>query len=185
MALFDRLRHGPIRERNDEGTLCGSGYQWDEQRLSRQFASAAAPAAGVIVGIGIVPQHPALGFLALVFGLALLTAVFHRRVRERVVIFLRDGEISTPHGTPQRFFRSRLSFNHDAIASIELTSDCEGFGVMLFTTEGQSVLLSQRMHKADARFVAVQLSKALREMRESLSTLSSRQHHASDVAWVH
>ncbi|AHB49907.1 hypothetical protein W911_03695 [Hyphomicrobium nitrativorans NL23] len=183
-------RHNPIRSRSPGGYLEEAGYQWDEARLSGQLIVAMLgliSGATALVGYAHGPK-PGLIFL-LPLALICVVKLTWSIARPRIVVFEADGGISTPNGVAKRFWVERLNFDQTEIASIELTADGTNWGVVLFTKEGRTVLLSHAMQKADARLVAVQLTKALREIRESLSTVESRQRaapaaHAREI-WVH
>ena len=174
MVSIKRWRHQPHRVRDDKG-LSESGYVWDERRLDFYLVLGFFSFAGLIGFLvasadrGVIYALPALFLGVFVAGLM----VWYLK-HPRVVIFRRDGAILTPHGVRRQFGVRKLKCQHWEVASIELCGQGEDCGVMLYTSEGVSVLLADDMHQGDARLVAVQLTKALREMRESMAVLASQ-----------
>ena len=76
---------------------------------------------------------------------------------------------------------------HADIASIEVTKTKEGFGVAIYTIWGGTVMLSEDLSEPQARFSAVQLTMALRELRASLSTFQAAQRPqgaTQQTAWI-
>lgn len=178
MISFNGWRHWPVRRKDKDG-LTESGYVWDEVRFKFYVLLALVAACGVIAStVAMLHRGFTDALVVLIPALTLLVPVVWVYRRPRTVVFRRDGAILTPHGVRGRLGVRKLRFPHWEIASIELCPQGEDFGVMLFTTEGASVLLAKDMYNGDARLVAVQLTKALREMRESMAVLASQKRAA-------
>lgn len=180
MTFLDHWRHGRIRRHDDDGRLAEAGYRWDQLRLIEKLGLAALSAAAIILApfmyVGHSPQASVAFAMA---GLGLLAIFVVLQKWPRTVVFTREASVLTPHGLPGRLFLRRLDFPHTEISSIEATRNCRDYGVVIFTTEGRTILLAERMFKADARLAAVQLTKALREMRESIATIAGKREQAS------
>jgi hypothetical protein len=127
-----------------------------------------------------VSHSPQGGLACLIAGVGLLALLAGLQKWPRIVMFTREGHILTPHGLPGRPLLRRLEFPHTQINSIETTRNCRDHGVVMFTTEGRTILLAERMFKADAHLAGVQLTKALREIRESMATIAN-QRRAADT----
>lgn len=175
MISSETWRHGRIRRHDANGSLMEAGYQWDQLRLIEKLGLGGAGTSLIVAApVMYVGHSPQGGFACLAAGLALLAILIALQKWPRIVMFTRDGSILTPHGLPGRPFLRREDFLHTDVVSVELTRDCRDYGVVLFTSEGRSVLLAERMFKADARLVAVQVTKALREMRESMAVIAGK-----------
>lgn len=186
--IFIRMwRHSPIRKRDPEGRLVESGYKWDQMRLPHYlFFGAMAIISACLAAQNIATARLDAAIAA--FGFLGFAALVYCAAGPSIVAFCADGRVLTPNGVRWRFWVEALDFPHHQIASIELASECQDYGVVFFTTGGRTVLISERLRKADARLVVVQLTNALREMRESLATVASRQAAAPAQAaqiWVH
>lgn len=183
MNFLNWLRGHPIRVRDEQGTLHVSGYQWREIPL--YVFLLIGTAAVVLFGLavlrftvdGIWGGAPFL--LAMFLSLGLFEGLWDY---VRVIEFWQYGQIKSSNGLPNRFGARQLPFDHDAIASIEVTGECEGAGVAIYTVEGETIIVGHKLRTVDARRVAVQLTKALRDMRESMATINNAEpkHTAKD-----
>lgn len=181
MISSETWRHGPTRRHDTNGSLMEAGYQWDQLRLIEKLGLGGAGTSLIFAApVMYVSHSPQGGFACLSAGFALLAILMALQKWPRVIVFTRRGHILTPHGIPGRLFLRKLDFLHTELVSIELTRDCRDYGVVLFTSEGRTVLVAERMFKADARLVAVQMTKALREMRETMATMASQRRPANE-----
>jgi hypothetical protein len=94
------------------------------------------------------------------------TNIAYTRLWRRIILFERGGDILSPHGLPQRFFRRDLPIKHDTITSIEVVQDGNRAAVAIHTDYGETYIVGRLELMADARLVAVQLTKALHELRQ-------------------
>lgn len=184
MIFSEIWRHGPIRRHDADGKLLEAGYRWDQLRLIEKLelggAGAALLCAAPFMYVGHSPEASVACLLA---GLALLSILALLQRWPRVIVFTREGRVRSPHGIVGRFWERDLGALAE-VSSIELTSSCRDFGVVLFTTEGRTILLAERMFKADARLVAVQTTKALREIRESIATIAGKRREPKETVWI-
>lgn len=182
MTTPELWRHAPIRERNADGQLIEAGFRWDQYRIPELLGFGAA-AIGVLVLAPFMHEghsHEA-GVATAAAGLAMLAVLAWVVRYPRMIVFTREGRVRSPHGIAGRFWVRDLGPLAE-VSSVELTSSCRDFGVVLFTTEGRTILLAERMCKADARLVAVQATKALHEMRHSLASVASHRVGMSMIA---
>jgi hypothetical protein len=185
MISSETWRHGPIRRYDDDRRLLEAGYRWDQLRLIEKLGLAGAGAGLICAAPFMYVSHsPQAGFACLIAGVALLALLAGLQRWPRMIVFTREGHILTPHGLPGRPFLRRLDFPHTQVVSVELTRDCRDYGVVLFTNEGRTVLLAERMFKADARLIAVQVTKALREMRESMAVIAGKRREPKEPVWI-
>lgn len=189
--LLAYLRHQPvIRERDGDGRLLAAGFQWTEPvewvfmifgtgafllffyALAGGLDQRTPPGDAFIVGVGAA----ACVLICILFGTI-----------ERGVAFHRDGRVRARGGWFNRLDMIGGVKEHAHIASIEVTKIEQGAGVAVFTTYGGTMILSSGLSEAAARFAAVQLTIALRELRESLSSIDNFHGHRSRArarAWI-
>ncbi|MGD9785930.1 MAG: hypothetical protein AB7E80_14415 [Hyphomicrobiaceae bacterium] len=187
MLPFSLWSHRPVRVR-ERGRLIAAGYQWQQLRLV-EYAAYGAPALAV-AALGFVyclwhrtPEAVAV-FLASAGMLAFLVLLARW---PHLVLFTSDGRVRTPHGIARRFWVRDLGPIAE-VASIEMTTACREYGVVMLTTEGHTYLIAERMRRVDARLVAVQLTKALHEMRTGMASVgahSTRHAPVGSEVWVH
>ena len=174
MILPELWRHRSIRERNADGSLREAGYRWDQFRIPELLGFGALGVGVLVLAPFMHAGHsPEAGVGTAAAGLAMLAALAWVVRYPRMIVFTREGRVRAPHGIAGRIWARDLGPLSE-VSSIELTSSCRDFGVALFTTEGRTILLAERMCKADARLVAVQATKALQEMRQSMATMASQ-----------
>lgn len=188
MISRELWRHGPIRERDADETLLAAGYRWDQFGLLEKLAFGGLAVAGLLLAPFMYVGHsPQAGVVFVAASLAMLIALRWIGKRPRMIVFTRRGRVMAPNGIADRFGVRDLG-PIAQVSSIELTSSCQDFGVVLFTTEGRTILIAERMRKVDARLIAVQLTKALHEMRQSLATIAGQRGQSARPmaeAWVH
>ena len=173
--LFD---HPVIRERDESGMLTAAGFTWTEPVM---WVFEIFGTAGFLLAfywlMCLADPHTPTEFTAMV-GLALMGCVGACAVLgsvSRGIGFERSGQISNRGGWVNWLDMVGSIKDHAHIASIEVTKTELGAGVAMFTTWGGTVMLSHGLREPAARLAAVQLTIALREMRESLTTVRSHQ----------
>ena len=182
MILPEFWRHRPIRERDASGVLIAAGYRWDQYRILEMTGFGAFATIMLILAPVMYANHsPPAGVACAAAGLAMLMGLAWVVKHPRIIVLTRDGRVRAPNGITGRFWVRDLGSIAE-VASIELTSSCRDSGVVLFTTEGRTILLAESMRKVDARLVAVQLTKALHEMRQSLASVGNRRHRMTEAA---
>lgn len=172
LYLYLRYPNGPpIRDREPDNNLIASGYQWDERSGIHLVFAVLCVCLLALFGMNLWAgfKREAAQFLMAASACGFISSVFWDW--RRSVIFHRDGRVGTPGGTPRRFWRRQLRTDTSKIASIEVTREGEHYGVGIFTTEGETFIVSHNMRAPDARLVAVQLTKALHELRASNATV--------------
>lgn len=168
-----------IRGRDETGRLVTAGYRWDEPRENVKmlvlFAAIFDFMGGIYVLIALAfvnDKGPWIAGLLICVGIyAALHLVMKRfGVRPRAVIFRADGTTSLPFGIP--WFRNyhSLGAHLENIVSIEAGSVRGKDEVALFTRGGDIVTLSHFLHPENAHRVAVQLTSALKELREDMAS---------------
>ena len=171
MKLFNSSNAAPIRKRDRQGRLLLSGYQWNELAWHQALKLIAGGAAAVTATPIAVAAHGPSCFSLLLFAAFCLVNLAYKGNRLRVVAFDREGRVLARNGLPRRFWKRVLQINHASITSIEALREGEWVGVAIYTSEGQTFIVSELQRLGDARLVAVQLTKALHEMRHSLAVV--------------
>jgi hypothetical protein len=170
--------HPVIRERDAEGNLLAAGFKWKEpvDWIVMPFGMMALVLFFYALACGMDRRAPPntafmVGCMAAV---CVLICILCGSI-ERGLAFERSGRISNRGGWVNwlDLFGSTKDLAH--IESIEVTRTEQGAGVAILTTWGGTVMLSQGLSEPAARLAAVQLTMALREMRESLRTVTSFQ----------
>lgn len=177
--IIQYLRDHPvIREHDEDGLLRAAGYKWSEPALwvFQIFGTAGFVLAGYWLMCLADRRTPSefttlvfLGMIGCMVACAILGSV------DRGIAFERNGRISNRGGWVNWLDLFGRIKEHAHIASIEVTKTEQGAGVAIFTTWGGTVMLSEGLSEPAARLAAVQLTMALREMRESLTTVASYQ----------
>lgn len=179
MFQMNWLKGSPVRFHHGEKAdrlLYISGYEWREfppfvfVGVAAVTLFAIGTALHLFLASRFLDSTPF--FVVAIVGIGVFEWLWDYR---RVVLFWRDGTIETPNGLPDRVGMRELPVNHRAIASIELTRECRGTGVVIYTIEGESIVVGHKLRTADARKVAVQLTKALHQLRDSIATVEAAQ----------
>jgi hypothetical protein len=171
---MSRFRCHPIRERDADGHLVAAGVEWAEER---DIALAGFWVVGCILGpIGAcalmfhVVDKGGLVFGLVCLGLLACLIVCARRLpgRTRALVFHEDGSTSAPYGFAHapRSHR-RITIHNADFVSIEAQGHPAMCDVVLFTRCGETVYVAGWLHRDSAHKVAVQLTLALAELRES------------------
>lgn len=188
MYLLRRSRP-PIREYDSRGQLVAAGFQWDERP---EFWLILSVLLAPVVLSGATLKFALDGdfVIAMRFLMAALASgwlcVWLWSWR-RSIVFYRDGRVMAPGGIPERFGIRKLRLNNDRVTSIEVMNHHDDIYIAIFTSEGETFIVSHCMRSGDARLVAVQLTKALRELRQSMSSVknfAAPQVRILEAAWI-
>lgn len=177
--LSEMLFDSPvIRERSEDGLLSAAGFTWREPVMwvFHIFGTASFPLFFYWLMCMSDRKTPAEFTTTVFIGLCgcVCACIFLGSV-SRGIAFERDGRISNRGGWINWLELVGATKDYSHIASIEAIKTEQGFGVAMFTIYGGTVLLSEDLSEAKARLAAVQLTMALREMRQSLTTVASYQ----------
>ena len=162
----------PIRERDADGRLTAAGLQWTEQRCLA-FGVPIQVGTWALLG-GIAALHAgASGPGWTMLGLTACTTAFIRLVpgRTRALIFHDDGRTSAPFGFAHHPRRYReVSGTNANVASIEARGQgSDPHYVAMYSRSGEVAYVAGRLEADNAHKVAVQLTLALAELRESMA----------------
>lgn len=188
--LIQYLRDHPvIRERNADGHLLAAGFRWTEpvEWVWMMFGTGGFVLTFYAMGCSLDQRTPPefTGMVALAaLGCVMLCLICGSI--NRGIAFERNGRISNRGGWVNWLDMVGSIKDHADIASIEVIKTEQGMGVAIFTTWGGTVMLSQGLSEPAARLAAVQLTMALREMRESLTSVASYQsgHRQASAALI-
>lgn len=181
-----------IRNQDASARLCAAGASWVELRDSYAIAGSVIACTGVVaLALGIASagdsyaqRSGAATGLLVVAGFLIVAGVVlwaTMRCRRRAVVFQLDGVISTPHGLPGYEGWRAVEGNHAGIVSIESRLHRGEYIVVIVSYEGDQVWVSQNLTQDRALKVAVQLSRALSELR-SAQAAGARQRAAAQPA---
>lgn len=169
-----------IRTRDEAGNLTASGFVWSEER-----AWARQPLLALFLMIGVVEFAVLVLFLAtrhegvlavlviiglVMFGLWRLMALVGQRQRE--LVFHTDGSMACRLGLPGYGGYRKIPGNHANIASIEARPDVGDHWVEIYSVVGDTTVIAHNLADWQARKVAVCLSNALSDLRESMTTMN-------------
>lgn len=162
----------PIREHDSNGMLVGAGFAWWEEK-----PSTFAPLVLLILLAALVMFLDIFVFVfgawlmgtvilavcALVMGLSFWAMPRVANFR-RALIFHADGRITTPNGLPGRSKWRMLAYKPADVASIEEQPERS---VVLITRAGVTIKIAHkfRADEGEGRYIAVQLTTALTELR--------------------
>lgn len=177
--LIEYFRDRPvIREWDENGLLKSAGYKWTES-IDEFIAFFVLAALGLIFyGLACaLDERAPSGAQFLFWGASVVCALigYVCGTTDRGFSFERDGTIKNRAGWINKIDMMRSLKNHTHIASIEIMKTERGAAVALFTTWGGTYVLSNGLNEAHARLVCVQLTLALRELRESMTSIRSVQ----------
>lgn len=178
------MTHSPplvraIREHDRAGCLINAGAEWREESRFGMYETAILGM--VCVGVffySIALVHGGRYGLQPLWLTAVCVAGFVFVCRDavdtclprRAIFFRRDGSVYVPRGIPFDRRAGELGWTQDIFRSIELRKTREhGFAVDIHTSEGDAIMIGWKMSEAAARKLAVQLTKALRELREAIA----------------
>lgn len=175
-----------IREYDAHNNLVAAGYEWgepDRLRLILVLAAAALALVLALSGAELIEKNASASGIA-VFGLAAVCAwaafaIYKRRFRTRSLIFRDDGTIDAPHRLPDFTWpRYRVDGHHRDIGNIGQLVDHDPDGkrehrTALYAKNGNIVRVTGDVHPDIAHKVAVQLTAALHEIRETMAWRAS------------
>ncbi|MFN3624929.1 MAG: hypothetical protein ACK4TP_12805 [Hyphomicrobium sp.] len=177
--MFKFHRNNPvIRERDADGVLTAAGFEWREFQ-SWIFEIFGTASIGLFFFGSLCASdrkaysNPApMIFLLMVA--CVLVCVYFGHIR-RGIAFHRDGSVSIRGDWSNRLELWGEIKEYAHISSIEPMKTKEGMGVAILSNYGGTVMLSHDLTEPAARLAAVQLTIALREMRESLASIANFQ----------
>jgi hypothetical protein len=177
--LLHYLRDQPvIRERDADGQLMAAGFKWTEpvDWVWMMFGTGAFVLVFYAMACSLDRQTPPefTRMVALAAAGCVLVCLCCGSI-SRGFAFERGGRIRNRGGWVNWLEMIGGIREHAGIASVEVTKTERGAAVAVFTTGGGTYILSDGLSEAKARLAAVQLTIALREMRESLTTVASYQ----------
>ncbi len=191
--ILELLFRSPvIRERSKDGVLLAAGFTWREPVMwvFHIFGTASFPLFFYWLMCASDRKTPAEFTTTVFLGLCgcVCACVFLGSI-SRGIALERDGRISNRGGWVNWLDLVGSPKDLAHIASIEAIKAGQGFGVALFTVYGATFMLSEELSEAKARLVAVQLTMALREMRDSLASIRHFQQpnpatRARERAWI-
>ena len=184
-----RSPNGPaIRDHDGNGRLIAAGYQWDEfPHMWLLFIGAVLVSSIYLCVVNSRMGGVAAALPFVISGAASIAVGTWFWECRRTIVFRRDGSVLAPNGLPNRIGVRRMRIDSAAIASIEVTRECEGAGVAIYPVDGETFAISHKLKNPAARLVAVQLTRALRELRESMSTVENfrmASDRRAQPAWV-
>lgn len=190
--LIEFFRDRPvIREWDENGLLKSAGYKWTES-IDEFIAFFLLSALGLIFyGLACAMDERAPSGAVFIFWGASVVCVliaYACGTIERGFSFERDGRIQNRAGWINKFDMMRSLKEHTHIASIEIMKTERGAAVAVFTTWGGTYVLSNGLNEAHARLICVQLTIALRELRESMTSIRSVQQRpegaTQQTVWI-
>ncbi|HEV7276529.1 MAG TPA: hypothetical protein VGN80_09605 [Devosiaceae bacterium] len=175
-----RFQCEKIREHDDKGRLVKSGAEWREKRWWLALFGVGVFCLGV-AGLllawmfdHLYPGHPAAFNTALLSSPLLLLGIMWAGPsswRKRALIFHADGRMEMPYGLPYHPFRRAIEGHHKVLISIEQERHADHTSsVTGISTGGDSVGIAKDVTKYQALKVAVQLTRALNELRQDLAS---------------
>lgn len=175
-----------IRERDAQGRLIAAGFSWLEPveviQIPFGLGALALAFCAVAAASSSAPREAAImigmAALACVVILVLFGTI------DRGIAFTDNGRVSVRGGWINRLELLRTVKEHAAVVSIETIKTHRGSGVVVFTSWGGTFIFTDGLEEPAARLVAVQLTIALREMREALTSIQNfqRPHQVAAAA---
>lgn len=162
-----------IRKINRHGELEAAGYEWHETfGFSGGVGALKAIVCLVFCAVGAVNEEPLTSLAAAIaFPCTLIFWFLTCDGYPRRVTFHRGGRIGTRYGLNWNYFwKFKVAGHHENIASIEAHKN----QVRMYSHGGDIVFLGEPTDEFTAHKVAVQLTKALAEMREATADARTR-----------
>ncbi|MEZ5898493.1 MAG: hypothetical protein R3D51_03270 [Hyphomicrobiaceae bacterium] len=166
-----------IRSNDPDGRLASAGAAWREESRFGMYATAILiilAIGGFVCSISLLTDgRHGLEWLwltaASIIGfVATCCDASESCLKRRGILFRRDGSVYVPYGIPFDRRAGDLAWTQDIFRSIEVRETREhGHAVDIHTSEGDAIMIAWHMSEATARKLAVQLTKALRELREA------------------
>jgi hypothetical protein len=179
-----------MRNWDEQGHLTSSGFKWSEPVEFVWMTFGTGAFGLVFYGLMAGTDHRTPpGFVTmLMFGAAVCIAIcFFCGSIDRGFSFERDGRIRNAGGFVNWVEMFGGLKTHDQITSIEITKTERGVAVIVLTNSGGTFCWSDGLNEPKARLIAVQLTIALRELRQSMATINAHQLHAvsaSPGGWI-
>ncbi len=164
--------------KSEGDVLQETGAQWVEEASYRRehyptfIGMFICCALGVPFFLWIGPYYPGLALIGLAMCIiaGIMSAVYVLQgLPQRSVIFHRDGSITVPQKLPHDKYLTKLKTVQPELNSIEV-ADAPGaryHSVKLVTKDGRTITVSKRLHRNEAQRVVVELTLALKAMREA------------------
>ena len=168
------IDHPLIRERDQDGTLLAAGFKWTEPVpwVLPMFGTGALVLYFYALGCGVDPRTPrAFTFMVGAAACACVVICILCGSVDRGIAFRLNGEVSLRGGIVNWLELVGSFKDHADIVSIETTKTEQGFGIAVYTKWGGTIMLSTALKEPRARLVAVQLTHALRERRETMTSI--------------
>lgn len=166
-----------IREYDRQGRLAEAGAVWREESrfgFGLLVIESIVCVGGFFYAIALVQGgryglEPLWLAAASVVGFVLVCrGAVESCLPKRVLMLRRDGTAYVTRGIPYDRRAGDLAWTQDIFRSIEVRKTREhGFAVDIHTSEGDAIMIGWKMSVGTARKLAVQLTKALRELREA------------------
>ncbi len=164
-------------KRDDDGLITRAGAAWEEERPhTKGFLLSCVVASLFTLLIGLlVPPLLVFGLIGIVTSVWLLVSI---RGPQRAVYFDDEGEIHVPFGTATYGRMSRVGWHSDEVTSIEarmqypqpkIEGGARMFEVILVSSDGELIAVSQNLTEEVALKAAAQLTKALGQLRKEHS----------------
>ncbi len=169
-----------IRMRDAAGRLTAAGAEWIEPDVVKTIGCilGAMPFMGLAI-LGVVQAGSAIeawlsGLPFLAVGVALVAVALSAK-QNRALLFHDDGRITIPFGLTGWGRRTEMQGSHEHVASIEaevvppneMADQEKGAHVIIFSRGGDTIYIAgPRLRVETARKIAVQLSHALKEVRD-------------------
>lgn len=155
-----------FRKYDASGKLVAAGFQWQEFNIKVVLAGFCYIPLLMWIAYYFLSNDAGPIQLLLIIALAISIAIYiaGSRFRPKSVIFTTDGTIETPFGFGG-YKDKRIGGNHRNIVSIEVGRREH---VQMISNDGDTVVITgQELTDITARKVAVQLTKALEEIRRT------------------
>lgn len=167
-----------IREQDPAGRLAAAGFEWSEPvpNIFAIFGSLAF--VGFYFWIrSLFDAEASRDFKFLLYMASCVSLFICGQFGEvrRGVSFERNGSVRARGGWVNWLSMLGGIQDHAEITSIEIKKVQHAWAVAIYTNWGGTTILSTRLTEGNARVAAVQLTIALREMRESLTAVENFQ----------
>lgn len=169
-----------IRTRDDEGRLVASGVNWREDRrlVTGLLFTALFLLAMLEMLVLVLLAAARNGTVLMIFGaIALLMYGLWRLMplvgfRRRELVFHADSRMTTPLGLPGYEKYQEIPSDHAHVSSIEMQRVTGDYRVEMYWQSGDTTIIAHNLADWEARKIAVSLSNALRDLRESMTTMN-------------
>jgi len=169
----------PIRDRDEQGRLVSSGAYWTEFQATSYALLFGGGVALFPLGLILAVANPFFALFAWAGGVVAIVAAKKGSRLPRSLIFTDEGKMLALNGLPFHPGSSLVEGHHDAIVSVEATGRTypdnpsnsswkrDAINVALIAAGGETIYVSRDLSPEQARNVAVQLTLALLDIRQS------------------